>query len=385
MDKQHSDKYCTDKQHSNKYYMDEQFMKQALILAEKGVGKTNPNPFVGAVIVKNNKVIGEGFHEHYGQAHAEVNAIKNAIEDVEGATIYVNLEPCSHYGKTPPCADLLIEKGIKRVVIGCLDPNPEVSGKGVEKIRKAGIEVDIGILEDESIRLNEVFIHYIITKTPFVVMKTAMSLDGKISTAAGESKWITGEAARHDVQLLRNRLSSILVGVDTVIKDNPNLTCRLEGGRNPIRIIVDSRLRIPDSSIVLKDQCVNQTIIATTEQSSKETVHRFKEMGARVVICKSIDRRVDLQDLMIQLGSLNIDSILLEGGSTLNDSAISQGIVQKVITYIAPKIIGGEASKSPVGGRGVDTLDHAFPLNIECLERVGYDMKIIGYLKRREV
>ena len=365
--------------------MDEQYMKRVLMLAEKGKGKTNPNPMVGAVIVKNGKIIGEGFHEKYGQAHAEVNAIKNAIECVEGSTIYVNLEPCSHYGKTPPCTDLIIEKGIKRVVIGSLDPNPMVEGRGVEKLENSGIQVTVGLLEAECKKFNEVFMHYISTKHPFVVLKTAMSLDGKIATVSGDSKWITGEVARLDVQDLRNRLSGIMIGINTVITDNPQLTCRIEGGRNPIRIILDSRLRIPYDSKVLQNQGNNQTIIATTELASLKYAQQLERIGAKIIICKSKNNQVNLQDLMTQLGALNIDGILLEGGSTLNDSALAQGIVHKVVTYVAPKIIGGSSSKTPVGGKGIDTLNHAYLLNIESIERVGYDMKIIAYLKQREV
>lgn len=364
--------------------MDEQYMKRVLHLAEKGIGKTSPNPMVGAVIVKNGEMIGEGFHEKYGQAHAEVNAIRNAVESVEGSTIYVNLEPCSHYGKTPPCVDLIIEKRLERVVIGSLDPNPRVAGRGIKKLENAGIEVTLGLLEEECKKLNEVFMHYITTKHPFVVLKTAMSLDGKIATVLGESKWITGEEARLDVQGLRNRLTAIMVGVNTVITDNPQLTCRLKDGRNPIRIIVDSRLRIPHDSWVLKNQVENQTIIATTELAPKVALNQLEGMGAKIMICNKKNDQVDLHDLMSRLGALNIDSILLEGGSTLNDSALANGIVHKMITYVAPMIIGGATSKTPVGGMGIATLDQAYPLNIDSMERVGYDMKITAYLKQRE-
>lgn len=361
---------------------DRQYMKRALELAEKGIGRTNPNPLVGAVIVKNGKIIGEGYHEKYGQAHAEVNAINRAVENVEGAVLYVNLEPCSHFGKTPPCADLIIEHKISRVVIGSLDPNPKVAGMGVEKLKNAGIHVEVGMLDEWCKRLNEVFLHYITTGTPYVVLKTAMSLDGKIATSSGESKWITGEPARSDVQRLRNQLTGIMVGVNTVIQDDPLLTCRMEGGRNPRRIIVDSRLRIPDTSQVLQNQQDNPTIIATIEEAGLNCPQRIRQLektGAEIVLCKSLKNKVDLEDLMEKLGQRKIDSILLEGGAALNDSALAQGIVQKVISYIAPMIIGGEESKTPVGGKGITALNQAYKLTIDQVEPIGQDIKITAY------
>ncbi|HYE69283.1 MAG TPA: bifunctional diaminohydroxyphosphoribosylaminopyrimidine deaminase/5-amino-6-(5-phosphoribosylamino)uracil reductase RibD, partial [Anaerovoracaceae bacterium] len=268
--------------------MDRFYMKRALELAEKGVGKTNPNPLVGAVIVKEGRIIGEGWHERYGQAHAEVNAIHNAdvsaanieSESVEGSTVYVNLEPCCHHGKTPPCTELLISKGVNRVVIGTLDPNPLISGKGAQQLSDAGIEVTIGVMEQECKRLNEVFFSYIQKHRPFVVLKAAMSLDGKIAAPSGESKWITEESARRDVQLLRNQYSSIMVGVETVIKDDPELTCRLDGGRNPRRIILDSCLRIPLDRKVLTDQQANRTMMVCTERASQSKADRLKALGA---------------------------------------------------------------------------------------------------------
>ena len=217
--------------------LNEKFMKIAIELAKKGIGNVNPNPLVGAVIVKDGKIIGQGYHERYGEGHAEVNAFKSLDDDPTGATMYVTLEPCFHYGKTPPCADRIIENKISKVIIGMVDPNPLVSGKGIEKLKNAGIEVEVGILEEECRKINEVFIKYITTKKPFVVMKTAMSLDGKIATKTGESKWITSEKSRLQVHILRNKFSGIMVGVNTIIKDNPELTCRVVEGNNPIRII----------------------------------------------------------------------------------------------------------------------------------------------------
>lgn len=362
--------------------MDSEYMKRAILLAENGIGRVNPNPLVGAVIVRNGRIVGEGWHQAYGQAHAEVNAIDNAEakgETIEGATVYVNLEPCCHYGKTPPCTELLIRKQVKCVVIGMLDPNPLVAGKGAQRLREAGIEVVAGLLEAECQKLNEVFCHFIKYRRPFVVLKAAMSLDGKITAPSGESKWITEELARKDVQLLRNRYSAIMTGVETVIKDDPELTCRLEGGRNPARIILDSRLRIPPESRVLADQKRNRTVIACTEDAPPEKAFELESRGAKVLPCRSRNGRIDLEDLTAKLGGLSIDSVLLEGGATVNDSAFSQGIVDKLILYIAPKIIGGEKSKTVVGGNGIERLDQAYPLQIESMERVGEDLRIIAY------
>ena len=252
------------------------YMKRALELAAKGRGYTNPNPMVGAVIVKNGKIIGEGYHERCGEGHAEVNAFRNATEDTEGADIYVTLEPCSHYGKTPPCADLIVSKKIKRAIIGALDPNPLVSGRGIEKLKAAGIEVVTGVLAEESIALNEIFMKYIRDKEPFVLAKWAMSLDGKIACHTGDSQWISCEESRNEVQQLRHQMMGILVGVDTVITDNPRLTCRLEHGKNPVRIIADSNLRIPMDATVL-DGTV-RTIIITTSQAPKDKMQALQEV-----------------------------------------------------------------------------------------------------------
>ena len=360
--------------------MDKKYMELAIELAKRGKGKVNPNPLVGAVVVKNDIIIGQGYHEEFGKAHAEVNAFNSLKESAEGATIYVTLEPCSHYGKTPPCVDRIIENKISKVVIGTLDPNPLVAGRGVKKLKDFGIEVVVGVLEEECKRVAEVFMKYIITKEPFVVLKTAMTLDGKIATESGESKWITCEESRKEVHKLRNELSAIMVGVNTVIKDNPELTCRIEGGRNPIRVIVDSKLRIPIKSKVINDKLA-RTIIATTEDASKEKINELNSLGVEVLVAKAKEGRVDLQDLMIKLGESNIDGILLEGGGNLSFSALGEGIVDKLQVYIAPKIIGGEKSKTPVGGRGVEKLSEAIFLKNMTTSYVGEDILIQGYLK----
>lgn len=361
--------------------MDEYYMSLALNLALKGKGKVNPNPLVGAVIVKNGKVIGKGYHERYGKEHAEVNAFNNLSESADNATIYVTLEPCAHYGKTPPCVNKIIENNIKRVVIGAVDDNPLVTGKGIKKLKSAGIEVKVGVLEEECKKLNEVFFKYISTKRPFVLLKSAMSLDGKISTYSGESKWITSKESREEVHKLRNDLMAILVGVNTIIKDNPRLTCRVEDGRNPIRIVVDSFLRIPMDSNVIKDKEA-KTIIATTKFAKKDKILSLRNSGIEVLVINSKNNKVDLDELMVKLGELNIDSILLEGGSTLNFSALKQGIVDKIQIYIAPKIIGGEKSKTPVDGQGIDKLKNAFKVRNLSYSKVGSDILLEGYIDK---
>lgn len=363
--------------------LNEEYMKLAIEIAKKGAGKVNPNPMVGAVIVKDERVIGQGYHKKYGGNHAEVNAFENVLDNPEGGTIYVTLEPCSHYGKTPPCVDKIIKNKLSKVVIGALDPNPIVKGRGVKALGAAGIEVITGVLEEECKKLNEVFMKYIVSKKPFVILKTAMTLDGKIATAEGESKWITSEKSRQEVHKLRNKLASIMVGVDTVIKDNPELTCRLDGGRNPIRIIVDSKLRIPMEAKVVVDNLA-QTIIATTELADKDKIVSLEKLGVKVLIINSKNERVDLQSLMIKLGELNIDSIFLEGGSTLSFSALEENIVNKIQVYIAPKIIGGEKAKTPVGGKGIKKLSNAIKLENMTVRYIGTDLLIEAYLRGDE-
>ncbi|SFC74394.1 bifunctional diaminohydroxyphosphoribosylaminopyrimidine deaminase/5-amino-6-(5-phosphoribosylamino)uracil reductase RibD [Clostridium uliginosum] len=359
--------------------MDNKYMGIALELAKKGVGKVNPNPLVGAVIVKDGEIIGQGNHEYYGGPHAEVNAIKNSTGILEGSTIYITLEPCAHYGKTPPCVDLIIEKKFKKVVIGMLDPNPLVSGKSILKLKEKGIEVISGVKKEECIKLNEVFIKYIETKIPFVFLKTATSLDGKIATCTGESKWITSDESRRDGHLLRNKLSSIMVGVNTIIMDDPELTCRIENGRNPIRIVLDSTLRIPINAKVIENKEAT-TIIATTINSDKLKKEKLLSLGVKVIEVEEKDKKVNLRKLMIKLGELGIDSILIEGGGTLNFSALSEKIVDKVRFYIAPKILGGEKSKSSIGGEGFFKLSDAINLKDVTYEKLGNEIVVEGYL-----
>ena len=364
--------------------MDVQYMKRALELAIQGSGYTNPNPLVGAVIVKNDRIIGEGFHKHYGSHHAEINAFLNAREDVTGATMYVTLEPCSHYGKTPPCAQAIVDKGIKKVIIGMRDPNPLVSGKGIEILKDSGIEVVTGVLEDEGMKLNEIFLKYITTKLPFVIMKTAMTLDGKIATRINASKWVTGEFSRKYVHELRHRVAGIMVGIGTVLADDPSLTTRFEDGigNDPIRIIVDSSAKISMEAKVLNLESSAKTIIAVTEKADNIKLKLLEEKGAVIIVIPSKNGRVDLKLLMKELGERNIDSILLEGGSELNYSSLEEGIIDKVYSFIAPKIIGGNTAKTPVGGYGKAFMEEAFELEDINIHRFGEDIMVEAYVKK---
>jgi len=353
----------------------EEYMLRALELAKKGSGFTSPNPMVGAVIVKDDRIIGEGYHEKYGELHAERNAIKNCMESMEGATIYVTLEPCCHYGKQPPCVDAIIESGIKKVVIGSRDPNPLVSGKGAKILREHGIEVMEDYMREECDALNPVFFHYIQTRRPYVVLKYAMTLDGKIATFSGQSKWITGEKAREHVHKLRHRYTGIMVGINTVIKDNPMLNCRIEGYKNPIRIVCDTKLITPlDSNIVNTAGDIKTIIASCNEDKHKHDL--YKKHGCEVLLIKNKDGHLDLNDLMDKLGEMQIDCILLEGGGTLNWSALHEGIVNKVMAYISPKLFGGSDAKSPVEGKGVERPDEAFLLNNPQITKLGDDYLI---------
>ncbi len=354
---------------------DIEYMRMALKLAEKGCGWVSPNPMVGAVIVKDGRVIGQGWHERYGGLHAERNALADCAEPPEGATMYVTLEPCCHYGKQPPCTDAVLEAGISRVVIGSADPNPLVCGKGVRILREHGVSVTENVLKEECDRLNEVFFHYIRTNLPFVVMKYAMTMDGKIAAYTGESKWITGDAARNHVQQQRHRYSAIMAGVGTVLADDPQLTCRLEGGKNPVRIICDSKLRTPFTSRVVATANDVPTILATCCADGERRLE-YEKAGCRVLVVGEKDGHVDLQELMHRLGQENIDSVLLEGGGTLNWSALESGVVQKVMTYIAPKLFGGRDAKTPVEGEGFPSPSEAVRLKNSRMTRLGGDILI---------
>lgn len=369
---------------------DEEYMRRAIALAKKGIGWTNPNPMVGAVIVKDGRIIGEGYHRRCGELHAERSAIASLSESAKGAVMYVTLEPCCHYGKTPPCTEAILEQQIARVVIGSRDPNPKVAGKGAAILRNAGIEVEEDFLKEECDRLNDVFFHYITTGTPYVAMKYAMTADGKIATHTGASKWITGEAAREEVQHMRHHYMGIMAGIGTVLADDPMLNVRLEGGRNPVRIICDSRLRIPLSSQICKSAGSIQTIVAyaneaQTQQESRrlrEKRAQLEELGITALSVPDAEGRIDLARLMKILGGMEIDSVLLEGGGTLNDSALRSRIVQEVDVFIAPKLFGGESAKTAVEGIGAADPQEAVGLETREIRQIGEDLLIRYQVKK---
>lgn len=358
------------------------YMMRAIELAKRGVGKVNPNPLVGAVIVKDGKILAEGYHAKYGELHAERHAFSQLFNkaDAQGAEMYVTLEPCCHHGKQPPCTEAIIEHGISKVYVGSDDPNAVVAGKGIEQLRAAGIEVVTGFMKEECDVLNPVFFHYITTNTPYVLMKYAMTLDGKIATHTGHSKWVSGEQSRSRVQETRNALMGIMVGIGTVLNDDPRLTCRIQDGRNPIRIICDSKLRIPLSSCVVETAKETQTIVATILPHDEyrrfwnEQREALEENGVKVLVVQENNGQLDLQDLMIELGKLKIDSVLLEGGSTLNYSALKAGIVNRIEAYVAPKLFGGVGFYTPVGGEGVPLATDALTCQFVSAIPIGEDI-----------
>ena len=367
------------------YVTDQDYMMRAITLAKKGEGWTNPNPMVGAVIVKDNRIIGEGYHTRYGELHAERNAIASLNESAEGATLYVTLEPCCHYGKTPPCTQAILEQKIKKVVIGSRDPNPKVAGKGAKILREAGVMVVEDFMKEECDELNPVFFHYITTREPYVVMKYAMTLDGKIATKTGASKWITAETARTQVQHMRHRYMGIMAGIGTVLADDPMLNVRIEGLKSPVRIICDSKLRIPLDSKIVKSAKEYRTIVAYAEtENTKTKTEALQAMGVETIFCPDIKKQVDLKQLMEYLGNENIDSILLEGGGTLNDSALRAGIVQEVQVFIAPKIFGGQGSRTPVDGVGIEIPSQAVTLKCTDICKIGEDIKITCRVRKKE-
>lgn len=387
-------------------------MRMALELAKQGEGWVSPNPMVGCVVVKNGKVIARGYHEKYGGFHAERNALLHCDEETEGAELYVTLEPCCHQGKTPPCTDIIIEKKIGKVFVGSLDINPKVAGKGVNILREHGIQVEVGILEEECRKLNEAFFYYMEQKLPFVAMKYAMTLDGKIACETGDSKWVTGEEARNYVQRLRNRYRGIMAGIGTVLADDPLLNCRMEGGRNPVRILCDARLRIPLDSRIVQTAGEYETILVWNPQAaeayyesktcSEETLRRrsgSKEMpgnlhekaeflAAQGVTLLEIPLKktgampeLDLGVLMEELGARGIDSILLEGGGMLNASALQERVVQRIYAFVAPKLVAGAGAKSPVEGVGIARMEDAVKLQETEISSYGEDICITGRIK----
>lgn len=365
---------------------DERYMWMALDLARRSCGKTNPNPMVGAVIVKGGEVVGTGFHKKAGDQHAEVVALLEAGDRARHATLFTNLEPCSHQGRTPPCTEAILQAGIRRVVLATVDPNPLISGRGIRKLKEAGIKVKVGVLEEKARRLNEIFFKYITTKTPFVMVKAAMSLDGKIATTTGESRWISGEKSRKFAHQLRAASDGIMVGINTILRDDPLLTVRLDGKKaaNPVRIIVDSRGRMPLSSKVVKTARETKTILATTTLVSSEKLKTYQEAGVEVLILPLQGEQVNLQELMLALGKKEISALLVEGGGTLNYSLLNENLIDKVYFFIAPFLLGGENAPTPVGGAGVCELKESWKVQDLELKQLDNDLLIIGYPVRRE-
>lgn len=359
---------------------DRQYMERALALAQRGAGHTRPNPMVGAVLVKEGRIIGEGWHGHFGGPHAEVEAFRSCTEDPVGATLYVTLEPCAHYGKTPPCADLVVRKKVGRVVAAMVDPNPLVAGKGIEKIRRSGIPVEVGLMEPEARRLNEVFLKYVTEKKPFVLYKAAMSLDGKTACRTGDSQWISSETSRKAARRLRGLYAGIMTGIGTILADDPRLTARTEGLNDPARIIADSHLRIPLAAKVLHEP--GRVILLTTSAAEAEKKEALLAMGAEVITAGGPDGEVDLPQAMTELARRGIDGILLEGGATLAGAALSAGILDKVLFYAAPLLIGGAGAPSPFGGTGAASLQAAWPLTELTVSKSDADLAITAYIDK---
>lgn len=354
-------------------------MRRAIELAKKGEGFTNPNPMVGAVIVKDGRIIGEGYHARCGDLHAERSAFASLQEAAQGATIYVTLEPCCHYGKQPPCTQAILDHGISRVVIGSRDPNPLVAGKGAKLLREAGVVVVEDFLREECDKLNPVFFHYITKKQPYVVMKYAMTADGKIATKTGASKWITGEVARDKVQDMRHRYMAIMAGIGTVLADDPLLTVRKEGKKSPIRVICDSHLRIPEESQIVQTAEQYPTIIAYG-QGSPEKIEHLTAKGVSLEQIPLQNEKIDLPILIKRLGERGIDSVLVEGGGTLNESLMQAGLVQRLEVFIAPKIFGGSEAKSPIEGIGIEEVADAMTFYLEQVNIIGDDV-LLSYVK----
>lgn len=340
--------------------MNKKYMLRAIALAKQGWGYTNPNPMVGAVIVKENRIIGEGYHRKCGELHAERNAFASLTESAEGADLYVTLEPCCHYGRTAPCTEAIIEHKIARVFIGSSDPNPKVSGKGARILREHGIEVTENVCKEECDAINPVFFHYITRKRPYIVMKYAMTLDGKIATRTGKSKWITGEQARNHVHHLRAGYAAILCGIGTVLADDPMLNARIKGAHQPVRVVLDSKLRIPLTSQLVQSAREYQTLIICAGNYPRQ--EKLEEAGCEVLCMPGADGKVDLQELVMELGRRQIDSVLVEGGGEIHDAFREAGLVDHVCCYIAPKILGGRQAKTPVEGIGVAETAEALQL-----------------------
>ncbi len=367
---------------------DKRFMQMALGLAESGRGRVEPNPMVGAVVVKDGRVVGQGYHESFGGPHAEVHALDEAGSSSRGATLYVSLEPCAHQGKTPPCADRLIEAGLNRVVLAVMDPNPETAGRGAERLRQAGIKVVTGVAEDEARRLNAPFFKLMTVGIPYVIAKWAMSLDGKTATRTGDSRWVSSLESREYVHKIRSQVDAVMVGIGTVLRDDPLLTCRHpEGGRNPKRLVVDGQARLPLDSQLVRTISKAEVLVATTEHAPAERLDRLRKAGCRPITVKGKDNRVDLGELMKVLGREQLTNIFVDGGSTLTASLLEDRLVDRVMVFISPRIIGGTEAPQPVSGIGVDKVVDALALKDVCVRRCAEDILVEGLVsnvQRRE-
>lgn len=363
--------------------MPEKYMKVAIAQAKKAVGRVSPNPMVGAVLVKKGEIIGLGYHHQAGSPHAEINVLKKAGKKARNADLYVNLEPCCHYGRTPPCVDAIIESGIKRIMIGITDPNPLVSGKGIARLKSAGTTTQVGVLEEACSKLNEVYLKYITKKIPFVMLKVASSLDGKIATRSGDSRGITAQESLRFVHRLRDQCDALMVGIGTVQADNPLLTTRLKGkvGKDPIRVIVDSSLRISPQARLFNPHSQAGVIIATTQKAPRGKKERLEKIGAKVITVGSANGKVDLKKLMVALGKLEITSLLIEGGTKIITSALKDDIVDKIFFFYAPKILGGHAAHGITAGEGVEYVNQALTVQDLKVKRQGEDVLVEGYIR----
>jgi len=361
----------------------EKYMALALELAEKGRGKVEPNPMGGAVVVKDGGIVGRGYHQVFGGAHAEIYAIHEGGMNCRGATLYISMEPCAHYGKTAPCVDAIIQAGIKTVVAAVIDPNPITSGKGIQKLKEAGVEVVVGVMEVQAKRLNVPFFKLIQKGLPYVTVKWAMSIDGKIATHTGESRWITCEESRKYVHKIRGQMDGILVGINTVMRDDPLLTCRIEGGRNPKRIVIDSNALLPINSRLLNTINKGEIIVAVSKNAQLSRMEKLEQLGCKIVQTKDMNGHVDLKELFQRLGEMKLTNILVEGGSRVITSVIEGHLADRVMVFVAPVIIGGEGAKSPVLGTGINKISEAEEIDEIEIKRFSNDIVIEGALKYR--
>jgi diaminohydroxyphosphoribosylaminopyrimidine deaminase/5-amino-6-(5-phosphoribosylamino)uracil reductase len=363
---------------------DKHYMKLALRLAAKGSGWVSPNPMVGAVVVQNGEVVGRGWHHRYGQPHAEVMALQDAGSRSRGATLYVTLEPCNHHGQTPPCTAAILAAGVKRVVAATLDPNPTVNGGGAAFLREKRVEVELGLLAEEGRRLNEAWFTWMETALPFVIAKAACSLDGKIATRTGDSKWLTGPLARGFGHQLRHKCDAILVGIGTVLADDPQLTTRLprRRGRDPIRVVLDSHLRTPPTASIVNLESLSPTLIAATPAAPKNRLESLESTGAEVLVLPEKEGRVSLEALLQELGHRRVQSLLVEGGAEVLGAFLDQRLVDKFYFFYAPKILGGKTGYPAVAGQGVAKLSEAHQARELSLRRLGPDLMVSGYLDK---